>query len=107
MTLPVILGKYRTEVEAELKAVVNAHPEPLYDMMRYHLGWMDEKGNPVTNAAGKALRPALCLFTCQAAGGDYRKALPAAAALELVHNFSLIHDDVQDDDKERRHHSTV
>ena len=107
MTLPVILGKYRTEIEAELKAVVNAHPQPLYDMMRYHLGWMDETGNPVANGTGKALRPALCLFTCQAAGGDYRKALPAAAALELVHNFSLIHDDIQDDDKERRHHPTV
>jgi geranylgeranyl diphosphate synthase type I len=47
------------------------------------------------------------LFTCEALGGDYHKALPAAAALELVHNFSLIHDDIQDNDRERRHRPTV
>ncbi len=107
MTLPIILEKYRTEVDAELKAVVNCRSLPLYDMMRYHLGWIDAQGLPITADAGKALRPSLCLFSCEAVGGNYRKALPAAAALELVHNFSLIHDDIQDDDKERRHRSTV
>jgi geranylgeranyl diphosphate synthase, type I len=107
MSIPVILEKYRTEVDSELKAIVNGRKSPLYDMMRYHLGWTDKKGNPTRNNSGKALRPALCLFSCDAVGGNYRKALPAAAALELVHNFSLIHDDVQDDDKERRHRPTV
>ncbi len=107
MKLPGILEKYRSEVDAEIKAVLNSRQMPLYDMMRYHFGWIDDKGNPVQNNAGKALRPALCLFSCEAVGGNYRKALPAAAALELVHNFSLIHDDIQDDDKERRHRPTV
>jgi geranylgeranyl diphosphate synthase, type I len=107
MSLPVILEKYRSEVDSELKAIVNRRESPMYDMMRYHLGWTDEKGNPTRNNSGKALRPALCLFSCEAVGGNYRKALPVAAALELVHNFSLIHDDIQDDDKERRHRPTV
>jgi geranylgeranyl diphosphate synthase type I len=56
---------------------------------------------------GKALRPTLCLLACEAAGGDWHAALPAAAALELVHNFSLVHDDIQDRDAERRHRPTV
>jgi geranylgeranyl diphosphate synthase, type I len=107
MSLPVILEKYRSEVDTELKIVLGNQKLPLYDMMRYHLGWVDKEGNPVNNNPGKALRPALCLFSCEAAGGDYHKALPAAAALELVHNFSLIHDDIQDNDRERRHRPTV
>jgi geranylgeranyl diphosphate synthase type I len=107
MSLPVILEKYRSEVDTELKAIVNERESPMYDMMRYHLGWTDKNGKPTQNNSGKALRPALCLFSCDAVGGNYHKALPVAAALELVHNFSLIHDDIQDDDKERRHRPTV
>ena len=80
---------------------------PLYDMMRYHLGWIDAQGRPLPGSAGKALRPTLCLLACEAVGGTYHRALPAAAAVELVHNFSLIHDDIQDDDRERRHRPTV
>ena len=53
------------------------------------------------------LRPVLCLLACQAAGGDYRRALPAAAAIEMVHNFSLVHDDIQDQSPKRRHRPTV
>jgi geranylgeranyl diphosphate synthase, type I len=101
------LEKYRTQFDVELKSVLSGWKSPMYDMMRYHLGWIDKKGLPVKNNAGKALRPALCLFSCEAVGGDYTKALPAAAALELVHNFSLIHDDIQDNDRERRHRATV
>lgn len=75
-------------------------------MLRYHLGWEDAAGLPATNV-GKRLRPALCLLTCEAVGGDVRKALPLASALELVHNFSLIHDDVQDRDEKRHGRDTV
>ena len=56
-------------------------------------------------SAGKALRPALCLFSCEAHSGSWEQAMPAAVALELVHNFSLVHDDIQDGDTERRHRS--
>ena len=75
--------------------------------MRYHLGWIDKKGNRTDGNTGKALRPTLCLLACQAVGGEYHRALPAAAAIELLHNFSLIHDDIQDNDRKRRHRPTV
>ncbi len=81
-------------------------PSLLNRMIRYHLGWEDAEGRP-HDAGGKGLRPTLCLLVCEAAGGDWRRALPAAAAVELVHNFSLVHDDIQDRDTERHHRLTV
>lgn len=107
MKLPEVFQRYRSEIDAEMKSVLDGRESPLYDMMRYHLGWMDEKGNHLSNATGKALRPTLCLLACEAVGGAYHRALPAAAAVELVHNYSLIHDDIQDNDRERRHRPTV
>jgi geranylgeranyl diphosphate synthase type I len=76
-------------------------------MLRYHFGWMDADGQPAPHALGKAVRPTLCLLSCEAAGGNWERALPAAAALELIHNFSLIHDDIQDGDQQRHHRPTV
>jgi len=106
--LPDLFARYRTELNEYLRsAVPQGSPALLYRMMHYHLGWEDEQGRPLAEGAGKALRPTLCLWACQAMGGDWRTALPAAAALELVHNFSLVHDDIQDGDKERRHRPTV
>ncbi len=105
--LPDVFERYRAVIDSELKSVLADYRSPLYDMMRYHLGWVDEKGNPLPGGAGKALRPTLCLLACEAVGEDYTCALPAAAAIELVHNYSLIHDDIQDDDRERRHRPTV
>ncbi len=107
MKLPCIFERYHDEIDAELRAALTERQLPMYDMMRYHLGWMDEKGHSLQAPAGKALRPTLCLLACEATGGDSHKALPAAAAVELVHNFSLIHDDIQDNDRERRHRPTV
>ncbi len=105
--LPSVFEEHRQVIDYELRAVLAEHPSPLYDMLRYHLGWIDEHGNERDEPAGKALRPTLCLLACEAVGGDYHTALPAAAALELVHNFSLIHDDIQDGDTQRRHRPTV
>lgn len=79
----------------------------MYDMMRYHLGWIDERGHPVEARGGKLVRPTLCVLSCKAVGGDWRMALPAAASVELVHSFSLIHDDIEDGDEERRGRPTV
>jgi len=78
----------------------------MYDMMRYHMGWIDKQGYP-QNAGGKLVRPTLLLLACECVGGEWRLALPAAAAVELVHNFSLIHDDIEDGDQERRQRATV
>ena len=102
-----IWQRYRTELETELKFAVGEAPLPIYHMMRYHLGWIDEMGNPQSTTIGKRLRPVLCLLACQAAKGDWHLALPAAAAVELVHNFSLIHDDIQDKSPSRRGRATV
>jgi geranylgeranyl diphosphate synthase type I len=70
-------------------------------MLAYHLGW-----GPGL-ARGKRLRPLLCLLSCAGAGGDWRQALPVAAAIELIHNFSLIHDDIQDNSPLRHGRPTV
>lgn len=108
-----ILARLRPEVEDFLIDAVVA-PEPgeplltdLYGMLRYHLGWVDPAFLPVQQRGGKMLRPALCLLCCEAVGASARRAVPAAAAIELFHNFSLIHDDVEDHSDERRGRPTV
>lgn len=106
MFLPGSFYRYQNELEAELRAAVGESPSPLYDMMRYHLGWVDEKGQNQPSS-GKLSRPTLCLLACEAVGGDWHSALPAAAAIELIHDFSLIHDDIQDESWERRNRPTV
>jgi len=101
---------YLPMIEGEMRAVL-APAEPAlaryYAMMAYHLGWMDDGLEPVVAPAGKRVRPLLCVLACAAAGGDPTRALPAAAGLELLHNFSLIHDDIEDDSATRRHRPTL
>jgi len=81
---------------------------PLYQMMQYHLGWLTESFAPQTAAiGGKRLRPRICLLCCAGAGSDPARAVPAAAAIELLHNFTLIHDDIQDGSTHRHHQRTV
>lgn len=106
--LPEVFNKYNPFIEAELKSLFKERDLYLYDMMQYHMGWKDSHGNAVDNNKGKMLRATLCLLACESLnGGDFKKALPIAAAIELIHNFSLIHDDIQDDDEFRRHRPTV
>lgn len=107
MELPDVFSRYRTAVNDGLVRAIGEERAPVYDMLRYHLGWIDEQGNAIEANSGKAVRPSLCLFSCEAVGGAWRQALPAAVAIEMIHNFSLIHDDMQDGDTERRHRSTV
>ena len=80
-----------------------------YAMLEYHLGWGGQTAGRASGAAakGKRIRPLLCLLCASAAGGDWRQALPVAAAVELIHNFSLIHDDIQDNSPLRRGRPTV
>ncbi|MBI4496462.1 MAG: polyprenyl synthetase family protein [Chloroflexi bacterium] len=108
MAVATLLEQCRGLVEAELRQVVDGRTLPLYAVMRYHLGWTAPDGTPLPDgSAGKGVRSALCLLACRAVGGDPVRAVPAAAALELVHNFSLIHDDIQDRSPTRRHRATV
>lgn len=104
------IGAWLPQIENEMRAVLNGGDEvvaPHYGMMRYHLGWADADFRPETHPSGKRLRPILCLLACAEVGGDPAQALPAAAAIEILHNFSLIHDDVEDGDETRRHRPTV
>ena len=107
--LSAVYNRYLVELAASLRAAIPSTtvvPE-LYDFLRYHLGWLDAELKPTTTRAGKLIRPILCLLSCEAVGADYRRALPAAVALELLHNFSLIHDDIEDRGVERRGRRTV
>ena len=106
MVLPAAFDTYKHALDTALKSVFEDRDLGLYQMQRYHIGWIDTDGNPY-NGQGKGIRPLMCLLSCEAAGGDWHNALPAAAAIELVHNFSLIHDDIQDGDIQRRHRDTV
>src|SRR3989440_713281 len=90
--------------------------QAFYGQMQYHLGWVDAGFSPVESNPGKLLRPTLLLLAYEAAGAwgmtdahskYLRRALPAAAAVELTHNFTLIHDDIEDGDTERRHRATL
>ncbi len=94
----------RRAYETELRACLLDSPETpaFHAMMQYPFGWVDRNLKPETAPSGKGVRPTICLLACQAAGGEYNQALPAAAALEIIHNFSLVHDDIQDRSPERR-----
>lgn len=100
----------RQSVTAEMKIVLkatNEQPDLFHGMMHYHMGWRDEQLHPANIHAGKLIRPVICLLACQAAGGDWQQAVPAAAAIELLHNFSLIHDDIEDASPTRRGRKTL
>lgn len=89
--------------------------QALYGQIEYHLGWVNADFLPTQSNPGKLLRPTLLLLAYEAAGAwgmsesktYLRRALPAAAAIELTHNFTLIHDDIEDGDAERRHRPTL
>ena len=87
--------EYQQAVDGELRAVFEAREGFLYDVLRYHLGWVDRQGSPVDAPQPPHFQALLSLLCCEANSGDFHPALPAAAAVELVHNFTLVHGDVQ------------
>ena len=86
---------------------LNVMDLPLYGMVRYHLGWADARFHPATFDGGKRIRPFICIHACTAVGGDPDAGLDIAAAIEILHNFTLVHDDIQDRSETRRHRPTV
>jgi geranylgeranyl diphosphate synthase type I len=93
------------DTEQEILRLIGDRDGPtrgLYEMIRYHMG-LDGSGAP----AGKRMRPLLGLLAYLSIKGSYAEALPGAAAVELGHNFSLVHDDIEDGDRERRHRATL
>jgi geranylgeranyl diphosphate synthase, type I len=105
--LPSALARTRPLVREGLHAAVDRLPPLLRRPVAYHLGWADAAGHGIDGDGGKAIRPAITLVAAEAVGGEARQALAGAVALELVHNFSLLHDDIMDGDAERRHRPTV
>ena len=103
------LGHARTLFEPAMREAVGRLDPFLAQVASYHFGWCEADGTPATGGAGKALRPGLALLVAKAFDGErgLRAAVPGAAAVELVHNFTLVHDDIIDRDRERRHRPTV
>ncbi len=106
---PAALTRYHETVQAEMRAAFPDVNLPIYAFARYALGWQDEHGQPA-RASGKGARAALTMLGAEAITNDptaLQRAASGAAAVEIVHNFSLVHDDVQDGDIERRGRPTV
>jgi geranylgeranyl diphosphate synthase type I len=106
-SVPESFTSYRDTVRVEIRKVIDSCPSVLCNMLRYHMGWQDEHGHSCSRESGKFIRSNLCLLSCQAVGGDTSRVMPAAAAVELIHKFSLIHDDIEDASDERHHRPTV
>lgn len=129
-TIQSTLRRYQVEIETALRQAVLQikdavtgpganNLQPFYGQIEYHLGWVDANFSPTVSNPGKLLRPTLLLLAYEAAGAwglaaedtssstHLRRALPAATAIELTHNFTLIHDDIEDGDTERRHRPTL
>ncbi len=114
-----VLGRYAAAIDREIQSEFEAVQldDWLHNVLNYHFGWLDEQFQPVANAnSGKKLRPVMALLAYQGAleslqtgGGkrDLAAALPLAACLEMIHNYSLIHDDIEDEDVVRRGRATL
>jgi geranylgeranyl diphosphate synthase, type I len=100
------LHRSRDAITPAMRAAVDRLDPTTRLQAAYHFGWVDAEGRP-DRGGGKAVRPALALLSAQATGGPEEIGLPGAVAVELVHNFSLLHDDLMDNDRERRHRTTV
>ncbi|GAA4207416.1 polyprenyl synthetase family protein [Actinocatenispora rupis] len=102
VTLPESLESVRTLVEPALRDAVDRLDPRSRLVSGYHLGYWSADGTP-TGGGGKGMRGAFALLSARAAGAPASRGTPAAVAIELVHNYSLLHDDVMDRDVERRH----
>ena len=107
MTSPQSTETLTALVESELSQIVTSRDMPLYRMMSYHMGWEEVEGYPGAAFSLERVHGVLCLLACSAAGGDTLVAKPAAAAVELVHNFCQIHDDVQAGNPQRNSRDAV
>ena len=97
------LFRYRGYIQNEVSDFLKSGAAPLDDLFRYQLGW----GSDGVPTLGKCLRPAMCLLACESHNGSLEQCIPIATSIEMVHNFSLIHDDIEDGDELRHHRSTV
>ena len=97
-----MLAALESELQTSAEIIRAGSAPDLFELISYHMGW-----NETQAASGKRIRPLLTLLCCAAARGDWHTALPAAAAIEWLHNFSLIHDDIEDQSRTRRGRETL
>jgi geranylgeranyl diphosphate synthase, type I len=102
-----LLDAARTLTDPALRAAVGGLSAPMSRIASYHFGWCDAGGLPAEGESGKSVRSALVLGCAEAVGGEPCGAVPAAVAAELVHNASLLHDDIIDGDTTRRNRPTA
>jgi geranylgeranyl diphosphate synthase type I len=97
----------RELVTPGLRAAADRMNAATRQVIGYHFGWWDEHGRELTGDSGKAVRPALAMLAAEAVGAPGGRATNAGVAVELAHNYSLLHDDVMDSDRTRRHRPTA
>jgi geranylgeranyl diphosphate synthase type I len=107
-----VLALVEAAMRGPIEGVAPAGPgaddlRAFYGLMRYHLGWADAEFAPIDGTKGKRLRPLLLVRCAEACGGTVAAAVPAAAAIEQLHNFTLVHDDIQDESAYRHHRETI
>lgn len=106
-TVADVLAETRSLVEPAYRSSVSRLAPPMSRIAGYHAGWWDEKGRPSSNA-GKAIRPALVFAAAKAMGAvDLQQCVAEAVAVEIIHDFTLLHDDLMDGDLRRRHRPTA
>lgn len=109
-SLQELTADWLPRINSELRHILQSNDPDLsdfYGMMHYQMGWVDQCFQPQLRGSGKRIRPLALLLACQAVNGPVLDVLPAAAGVEILHNFSLIHDDLEDRDETRRHVPTV
>ncbi|HZM23281.1 MAG TPA: polyprenyl synthetase family protein, partial [Anaerolineales bacterium] len=105
MDLNSLLSQIELELQKQISRLDTPRTKPFHEMLTYHMGWTGEGAGP--DATGKRIRPLLVLLCTSSSGADWQSALPAAASIELMHNFSLVHDDIQDNSPTRRGRDTA
>src|SRR5512134_2310183 len=111
MDVKLLLSQIELELQKQVSRLDQPRTKNFHEMLTYHMGWTGEGAGP--EATGKRIRPLLVLLTSLGASGagvtagSWESALPAAAAVELMHNFSLVHDDIQDNSDKRRGRPTT
>jgi len=105
MDIKTLLPPIELELQRQVARLDQPRTKSFHEMLTYHMGWTGEGAGP--EATGKRIRPILALLTAASCGANWELALPAAAAVELVHNFSLVHDDIQDNSPKRRGRDTA
>jgi len=102
-----ILTRYAADIDAAIRGLVDESAYLIRGIINYHFGWVDENFQPANFNRGKMIRPVVNLLVYEAITGDYKRSLPVAASIEIIHNFSLLHDDIEDNDIERRGRPTA